>query len=41
VELLDLLAALRDEGRAVCVVTHDLPFAALLADRTLELGTPP
>ncbi len=40
VELLDLLAALRDEGRAVCVVTHDLPFAALLADRTVELGAP-
>ena len=40
-EMLDLLAALRDEGRAVCVVTHDLPFAALVADRTLELETPP
>jgi energy-coupling factor transport system ATP-binding protein len=37
VELLDLLAAQRDGGTAVCFVTHDLPFAAALADRTLEL----
>jgi energy-coupling factor transport system ATP-binding protein len=38
VELLDLLARQRDEGAAVCFVTHDLPFAAALADRTLELA---
>jgi len=38
VELLDLLAAQRDAGSAVCFVTHDLPFAAALADRTLELA---
>src|SRR5439155_8458553 len=38
VELLGLLAELRDQGRAICFVTHDLPFAAVLADRTLEMG---
>ena len=38
IELLDLLSAHRDEGSAVCFVTHDLPFAAALADRTLELA---
>ena len=38
VELLGLLARQRDEGSAVCFVTHDLPFAAALADRTLELA---
>ena len=38
VELLDLLASQRDEGSAVCFVTHDLPFATALADRTLELA---
>jgi energy-coupling factor transporter ATP-binding protein EcfA2 len=38
VELLDLLAQQRNEGSAVCFVTHDLPFAAALADRTLELA---
>jgi energy-coupling factor transporter ATP-binding protein EcfA2 len=37
VELLDLLSQQRDEGTAICFVTHDLPFAAALADRTLEL----
>jgi energy-coupling factor transport system ATP-binding protein len=36
-ELLDLLADLRDDGRALLVVTHDRPFAAALADRTLDL----
>ncbi len=40
IELLDLLAALRDDGRAVCVVTHDLPFAALLADRVVSVEAP-
>ena len=38
VELLDMLARQPDEGSAVCFVTHDLPFAAALADRTLELA---
>ncbi len=38
VELLDLLSRQRDEGGAICFVTHDLPFAAALADRTLELA---
>ena len=38
VELLDMLSRQRDEGSAVCFVTHDLPFAAALADRTLELA---
>jgi len=37
VELLDLLGRQRDEGTAVCFVTHDMPFAAALADRTVEL----
>jgi energy-coupling factor transport system ATP-binding protein len=36
-ELLHLLAGLRDEGRGVCFVTHDRPFAHALADRTLAL----
>ena len=41
VELLDLLASLRDEGGAICFVTHDIPFADALADRTLRLGARP
>jgi energy-coupling factor transport system ATP-binding protein len=40
-ELLQLLAALRDAGRAVCFVTHDRDFATALADRTLRLEPPP
>jgi energy-coupling factor transport system ATP-binding protein len=36
-ELLHLLAALRDQGRGVCFVTHDRAFAQALADRTLAL----
>jgi energy-coupling factor transport system ATP-binding protein len=36
-ELLALLAALRDDGRAICFATHDRDFAAALADRTLRL----
>jgi energy-coupling factor transport system ATP-binding protein len=36
-ELLHLLAALRDDGRGVCFVTHDRAFASALADRTLGL----
>ncbi len=38
IELLHLLAALRDSGRAVAFVTHDLDFAEALADRTLWLA---
>ncbi|HET7686670.1 MAG TPA: ABC transporter ATP-binding protein [Candidatus Limnocylindria bacterium] len=38
IELLDLLAALRDEGRAVCVVSHDEAFVRLLADRVTRLA---
>ena len=41
-EMLELLAALRDEGRAVCVVTHDLPFAdAPRGPHASTLETPP
>jgi energy-coupling factor transport system ATP-binding protein len=36
-ELLQLLAALRDSGRGVAFVTHDLAFARALADRELRL----
>jgi energy-coupling factor transport system ATP-binding protein len=39
-EMLDLLAALRDSGHAICVVTHDRDFANALADRTLRLEVP-
>ena len=37
IELLALLAGLRDDGRGLAVATHDLPFAAALADRTVRL----
>ncbi len=40
VELLDLLGTLRDAGMAICLVTHDAPFATALADRALRLGAP-
>jgi energy-coupling factor transport system ATP-binding protein len=36
-ELVDLLAALRDDGRALLAVTHDEDLAAALADRTVAL----
>ena len=36
-ELLHLLAALRDDGRGICFVTHDRAFVTALADRTLAL----
>ena len=36
-ELLDLLAGVRESGRAIAFVTHDLEFARLLADRSLRL----
>jgi len=37
-ELLHLLAALRDGGRALCFVSHDRAFVQALADRTFQLG---
>ncbi|HYN95741.1 MAG TPA: ABC transporter ATP-binding protein, partial [Pilimelia sp.] len=37
-ELVDLLADLRDAGHAVVTVTHDADFVAALADRTLTLA---
>jgi energy-coupling factor transport system ATP-binding protein len=37
-ELVHLLAALRDGGRAVCFATHDRAFVHALADRTFQLG---
>lgn len=40
IELLDLLAGLRDSGRAVCFVTHDRDFATALADRRVRLAGP-
>ena len=38
IELLELLAGLRDSGHAICLATHDDDFAAALADRTLRLA---
>ncbi|MGH2427745.1 MAG: ABC transporter ATP-binding protein [Candidatus Limnocylindria bacterium] len=40
-ELLHLLAALRDDGRAICFASHDLDFVHALADRTLRLARTP
>jgi len=40
IELLTLLAALRDSGKAICFATHDHEFAQALADRTLRLSVP-
>jgi energy-coupling factor transporter ATP-binding protein EcfA2 len=37
VELVDLLATLRDEGRGVVTVTHDTDFVAALADRSISM----
>jgi len=39
-EMLDLLAGLRDTGRAICFVSHDRDFVNALADRTLRLSPP-
>jgi energy-coupling factor transport system ATP-binding protein len=39
IELVTLLATLRDEGHAVVAVTHDDDFVQTLADRTFPLGT--
>jgi energy-coupling factor transport system ATP-binding protein len=41
IQLLELLAGLRDAGRAVCFVTHDRDFDTALADRRLRLAGPP
>ncbi len=38
IELVTLLATLRDEGHAVVAVTHDDDFVQALADRTFSLG---
>jgi energy-coupling factor transport system ATP-binding protein len=38
VELVDLLAAHRDTGGAICAATHDEAVVASLADRVLTLG---
>jgi energy-coupling factor transport system ATP-binding protein len=40
-ELVNLLAALRDDGRGICVATHDRAFEHALADRTLRLEVGP
>jgi energy-coupling factor transport system ATP-binding protein len=40
VELVDLLAKLRDDGGGVVAVTHDADFVDALADRTLRLVGP-
>jgi energy-coupling factor transporter ATP-binding protein EcfA2 len=37
-ELVDLIAGLRDAGTAVAAVTHDEDFVAALADRTINLS---
>ena len=37
IELVDLLAGLRDEGRGIVTVTHDPDFVSVLADRTVRL----
>ena len=38
IELVDLLAKLRDDGCGVVAVTHDEDFVAALADRTVRLA---
>jgi energy-coupling factor transport system ATP-binding protein len=40
-ELLELLAGLRDSGRAIAFVSHDRDFVQALADRVLRLPAPP
>ena len=39
-ELVHLLAALRDDGRGICFVTHDTDVVDALADRLLRLERP-
>jgi energy-coupling factor transport system ATP-binding protein len=41
IELLELLAGLRDSGHGICLATHDTDFAAAMADRTLHLANRP
>ncbi|MFB6394076.1 ABC transporter ATP-binding protein [Polymorphospora lycopeni] len=38
IELVDLLAGLRDAGHGVVAVTHDADFVAALADRTVQVA---
>jgi energy-coupling factor transport system ATP-binding protein len=38
IELVELLAELRDAGHGIVTVTHDAEFVAALADRTVTLG---
>ncbi|WP_404816730.1 ABC transporter ATP-binding protein [Streptomyces thermolineatus] len=40
IELVDLLADLRDEGHGIVAVTHDPDFTAALADREVRLPRP-
>jgi energy-coupling factor transport system ATP-binding protein len=40
IEVVNLLADLRDEGHAVLAVTHDMEVVTALADRTLTLDAP-
>jgi energy-coupling factor transport system ATP-binding protein len=40
IELVDLLAKLRDDGCAVVTVTHDADFVETIADSVLRLGAP-
>ncbi|XVU26998.1 ABC transporter ATP-binding protein [Actinoplanes sp. CA-054009] len=40
IELVTLLATLRDDGHAIIAVTHDDDFVQTVADRTFPLGTP-
>ncbi|MBM2621758.1 ABC transporter ATP-binding protein [Actinoplanes sp. LDG1-06] len=41
IELVTLLATLRDDGHGIMAVTHDDDFVQTLADRTFPLGTAP
>ena len=41
IELVELLAALRDDGHGIVAVTHDDDFVAALADRTVTLDRTP
>jgi energy-coupling factor transport system ATP-binding protein len=40
-ELVHLLSALRDDGRGICVATHDRAFEHAVSDRTLRLEPAP
>ncbi len=40
IELLQLLAGVRDAGRGVVFISHDREFVSALADRTLPMGSP-